>query len=130
MILNLKKYFLRFFIIVTIAFCLHVLLYRAFLSNTGLSIQFLSEIYIFLIVLSAVHIIAIYWLFKKWPRYSGFIFTGLSLGKMLFSILYLFPYIFPSNEQSIMWAMNFMALYFVLLTYEVIFIAKSMGKNH
>ncbi len=128
--LSIKKFFVSFFPIVTVAFGLHFLLYRAFLAESGLTLQILTEIYAFLLILSIAHIFAIYWLFKKWPRYSGFIFTGLSLGKMLFSILYLFPYIFPSNEQSIMWALNFMGLYFVLLTYEVIFIARSMGKNH
>lgn len=128
--LDIRKFFISFFIIVCLAFGLHFLLYRAIFSASGLTLQFLGEMYMFLIILSAAHFLAIYWLFKKWPRYSGFIFTGLSLTKMLFSILYLFPYIFPSSEQSIMWAMNFMCLYFVLLTYEVIFIAKSMGKNH
>jgi len=111
-------------------FGVHFLLHRAFMSLSGFTVQTLIEEYVFLTFLSAVHFFAIHWLFKKWPKYSGFIFTGLSLLKMGVSILYLFPYIFPSNSQSVIIAINFMAVYFILLMYEVVFIAKSLGKNH
>jgi len=80
--------------------------------------------------LGITHILAIKWLFKKWPRYSGFIFTGLSLLKMTVSVLFLIPYILSTTINTIPIALNFMLIYLILLAVEVIFIAKSMGKNH
>lgn len=130
MVLNAKKYFIHFLVLIAGVFAVHFLIQRAFMSSFGFGFKTLIEIYVFLGFLSGVHFFAIQWLFKKWPKYSGFIFTGLSLLKMGVSILYLLPYIFPSNSQSVIIAINFMVVYLILLMYEVVFIAKSLGKNH
>lgn len=130
MVSNIKKYFVLLFVALIVLFALHFLIYRAFLSNIGLSLQVLIEMYFFLAVLSVVHFVAITWLFKKWPIYAGLIFTGLSLLKMAICVLYLFPYIFPSNDSSIVIALSFMFAYFILLGIEVVFISRNMVKNH
>lgn len=130
MALNPKKYFAQLVILLISVFGIHYLIQRAFMSTNGFDLKTLIEIYVFLTFLSAAHFFAIYWLFKKWPKYAGFIFTGLSLLKMAVSILYLLPFIFPSNSLSVTIAINFMIVYLVLLMYEVVFVAKSLGKNH
>lgn len=130
MVLSTAQFFKQFLLIVTVIFGVHFLLHRAFDSFFGYNFNTLIEIYAFLIVLSVAHFFALQWLFKKWPKYSGFIFTGLSLLKMAVCVLYLFPSIYPANEQSIPVALSFMTIYMFLLAFEVVFIAKSLNKNH
>jgi hypothetical protein len=80
-------------------------------------------------LLTIIHFIGIYGLFKKWPIYSGFLFTVLSFLKMGIAIAYLFPFIFPATHGSIPIALNFMAVYLIILAFEVIYLTKNMLKK-
>ncbi|MGE4290281.1 MAG: hypothetical protein AB7E36_16495 [Salinivirgaceae bacterium] len=127
--LNLNK-FVRVFSLFSIVFIgLHFLLLRAFPSFIGLSVKSLLSIYLFLIVLSFAHFIGLKWLFHKWPRYSGFIFTAMSLSKMAVAILFLLPSIFPANATAMTMALNFMTVYLAFLALEVVFLVKNLMKN-
>ncbi len=125
--LNTKTFFKGFTLTTLITFGVHFLLQRAL--HLGIDKKILTEIYIALILISSLHFFGIQFLFKKWFKYAGFIFTALSFVKMGVCLLYLFPYIFPSNEQSIAIALNFMGVYFILLFFEVLFITKNLLKK-
>jgi hypothetical protein len=126
--LNLKKYIAFFLVFLSLIAILHYMLFLAFPDFIGISLKTLAEIYSFLLILNLAHFLGIKWLFIKWAKYAGFLFTGMSLVKMAVSILFLMPYIFPSTTQSIPAVLNFMGVYFLALTFEVIFIAKNMTK--
>ncbi len=103
--LNLNK-FIRVLSVFSVLFLsLHFLLLRAFPAFIAISAKSLIAIYLFLIVLSLAHFIGLKWLFHKWPRYSGFIFTAMSLFKMAVAIIFLFPYIFPANASAMVMAL-------------------------
>ncbi|MBI9066678.1 MAG: hypothetical protein JEZ09_05255 [Salinivirgaceae bacterium] len=127
MTLNINKFLTHFIPTFIVLFVIHFLLVRAVPNGLGMSQKILIESYVFLFLLTLVHFLALRWLFKKWPKYSGLLFTALSLIKMGLCILYLFPYIFPPNEKSIPIALNFMVDYFILLTFEVVFLVKNMN---
>jgi len=129
MVLNLKKYIQNFLIIIILVGILHFLFYNAFLEYFGISIRMFFQIYGFLIFLNLLNFIALQWLFTKWPKYTGFLFTALSMIKMAFCILFLLPYIFPSNNGSISIVFNFMTVYFISLIFEVVFIAKNIKNS-
>lgn len=122
--LNSIKYIQQLILLMAALFAIHFLLNRAL--NSNLILLQLAEIYAFLTLLNIFHFIALRWLFIKWPTYAGLLFTALSFLKMLVCVLYLWPYIFPSNENSIILVFNFMAVYFITLTFEVIFIVKNI----
>lgn len=126
--LNLKAYFTKFSAIVLALLVVHLLLVRALPNAIGITIQNLLEIYVFLLVLNAAHFFGLRWLFKKWAKYAGLLFTALSMVKMGIAILFLLPYIFPKTESSIAIVLNFMVIYFITLTYEVVYVAKNMTK--
>ena len=128
--INLIKYLTSFLILIAGLFVAHFLAYRAFSNFIGISFQLLGTIYLFLLVLGVVHILAVRWLFSKWPRYAGFIFTGLSLVKMGISVLFLLPYLVSPNINALAIALNFMLIYLILLGFEVVFISKNMVINH
>lgn len=128
MALNLKKFASVFSLFFLGAFGLHFLFLRATHNLLGIQYNFLIEFYAFLLVLTFVHFIALRWLFKKWPKYSGLMFTALSLFKMVIAIIYLLPYIFPAAQDAIAKALNFMVVYLLFLTFEVVFVAKCMAK--
>lgn len=128
--LNTKLFFTRFGIVFCLTLFLHLGLYWAIPNNIlNLTLDFLFKTYIFLGILSIIHFYSLKYLFKKWSRYAGLFFTGLGLLKMVFSILFLLPYILPLNSQSVPFAINFMLVYFVILTFDVVFIIKSIQKN-
>jgi len=110
-------------------FLVHFLLLHIFPQFISVSISRLIEMYIFLGLLTVIHFIGIHWLFKKWPIYSGFLFTALSFLKMGIAIAYLFPDIFPATHCSIPIALNFMAVYLIILAFEVIYLTKNMLKK-
>jgi hypothetical protein len=126
---EVRNFLIRFLIMLAVMFFLHYLLLHAFSQLLGVTNDWIIEMYVFMTILTSIHFIALSWLFKKWPVYSGFIFTGISLLKMLLAVIYLLPYIFPSNLSSIAIALNFMAAYLIILTFEVIYIAKNMLNN-
>ncbi|MGD9991860.1 MAG: hypothetical protein AB7S69_01055 [Salinivirgaceae bacterium] len=127
--LNLNR-FIRILSLFSVLFLsLHFLLLRAFPSFIGLSAKSLIAIYLFLIFLSLAHFIGLKWLFHKWPRYSGFIFTAISLFKMAVAILFLLPSIFPANATAMVMALNFMTVYLAFLALEVVFLVKNLMKN-
>lgn len=129
MTLNLSKYISSLLITALITAGIHYLVYRAAPSLIGSDPKYLFEIYIFLIILNTVHFIGLRLLFIKWAKYAGLLFTGLSLIKMGISLLFLLPYIFPSTDKSVFIVINFMTVYFIMLTVEVLFIAKSLNKK-
>ncbi len=107
-------------------FVLHFLINR--LMNSGLESVKIIEMYVVLYILSMVHFFAIRWIFKKWAKYAGLLFTALSLLKMIVALLYLMPDIFPAHSNSVSIAINFMAVYLVLLFYEVLFLVKKLSR--
>jgi len=125
MILNFKKYSLNLIILMAVLFVLHFMIYRAAPGFLSISIKMVFEIYGFLILLNLVHFIALKWLFKKWAKHAGLLFTALSLLKMGICILYLWPYML-STTSSLPVVLNFMAVYFATLVFEVVFIVKNM----
>lgn len=125
--LNTASFFKGFILTVIVTFGTHFLLLRA--VNLGIEQHLLFEIYIALILISTLHFFGIQWLFYKWFKYAGFIFTALSFVKMGVCLLYLLPYIFPSDDRSIAIALNFMVVYFALLFFEVLFITKNLLKK-
>lgn len=127
--LDYKKFYSIFIPVFAGSLLVHFLLFRAF-NSWGLSISFLGEVYLFLGLLTTVHFHVLSFLFKMWPRFAGFIFTGLSIFKMGISFLFLFPLIYPHHDNSISLALNFMAVYFVFLFVEVLSITKKFTKNH
>jgi len=110
-------------------FFLHYLLIHAYSKLVGVTSDWIIEMYIFMGILTTFHFIALSWLFKKWPTFSGFLFTALSLLKMAVAVIYLLPYIYPSTPTSIAIALNFMAVYLFILAFEVVYIAKNMLNN-
>jgi len=129
MSIDYKKFYSVFAPVFLGCLAIHFLLFRAF-HSWGLSIKFLGEVYLFLGLITIVHYHVLSFLFKKWPRYAGILFTGLSMFKMGICFLFLFPAIYPHHEHSVSLALNFMALYFVLLFVEVIIITKNFTKIH
>lgn len=128
MVLNLKKYSAYLIILLTLTAAIHFLLHRAAPNFIKLSYTHLYQIYGFLAVLNLVHFIGLRWLFKKWAKFAGLLFTAMSLVKMALCVLFLFPFIFPSTDLSIALVLNFMTVYFITLAFEVVFIAKNMSK--
>ncbi|MDA3892958.1 MAG: hypothetical protein PF517_14955 [Salinivirgaceae bacterium] len=126
--LNLKTYSFKLGILMLSLGTVHLLFYRGVPDFLGLTLRHIIEIYVFLAALNITHFIGLRWLFKKWAKYAGLLFTALSMVKMGVAIIFLFPYIFPSTDQSIPMVLNFMVVYFSTLTFEVIFIAKKMTK--
>ncbi len=124
--LNLKKFSLNFLVFLTLIAAIHYLLIRSFPHFMGITIKIFTEIYAFLVILNLAHFLGIRWLFKKWAKYAGFLFTGMSLLKMGVSILFLVPYIFPSTQYSTPAVLNFIGVYFFTLAFEVIFMVKNM----
>jgi len=122
-------FLIRFLIFLAVMLFLHYLLLHSFSHLVGVSIDYILEMYAFMAILTTFHFIALSWLFKKWPRYSGFLFTALSLLKMAVAVIYLLPYIFPSTTSSIAIALNFMGVYLFILAFEVVYIAKNMLNN-
>lgn len=128
MVLNLKKYSVSFLFLMGALLATHLLVYRAFPGFVKISRSNIFEIYLFLALLNSVHFVGLRWLFIKWAKYAGLLFTVLSMLKMAICVLYLWPYIFPSTDMSIALVLNFMVIYFVTLAFEVVFIAKNMTK--
>lgn len=126
--LDFKNYLLKFSIIITVLLAINILIYRMIDSLQMFGFVKLAEIYFFLIFLNIAHFFTIRQLFKKWPKYAGFLFTGLSLLKMGIAIIYLIPYIFPKTEISMPFVLNFMVVYFSTLIFEVVVVAKNMTK--
>jgi len=126
--LNLKVYSSKLGLVMFLLVCVHLLLLRGVPIFLGITFTHIIEIYIFLLVLNLVHFIGLKWLFKKWAKFAGLLFTALSMVKMGVAILFLLPYIFPATNLSIPFVLNFMVVYFSTLTYEVVFIAKNMTK--
>lgn len=129
MILDLKYFLIRFLLLAASLFIVHYLLLVTFPHFISVSSSWLIEMYLFLGLLTIIHYISLLWLFKKWPIYSGFLFTALSFLKMGIAIAYLFPYIFPATPGSIPIALNFMAVYLSVLAYEIINLTKNMLKK-
>jgi hypothetical protein len=113
-----------------VLFGIHFLVFRAMNNVIQLSQNLLFNIYGFLFLLTLVHFISLKWLFGKWPRQAGFIFAGMSMLKMLVAVLFLFPFIYPANQNSIPLALNFVSVYLLFLAFEVVFLIKSLMKNH
>ncbi len=130
MVLNLNKYITTLLAFTLLILGLHFLLSWLFPAFFLLQTNLLFSIYFFLLTINTVHFLGLKWLFQKWPRYSGFLFTAMSLLKMLVAFLFLFPFIFPSKTESIPLALNFMAAYLLFLFFEVVFLVKNMMKNH
>lgn len=128
--LNLNKFLRILSLFSVLLLSLHFLLLRAFPVFIGLSAKSLLAIYLFFVLLSLAHFIGLKWLFHKWPRYSGFIFTAMSLLKMAVAILFLLPSIFPANTMAMVMALNFMTVYLAYLALEVVFLVKNLMKNH
>jgi hypothetical protein len=128
MVLSLKKYTLTF-LLLTFAFgAVHFFIGFKAPGFLGVSVFLLFQIYAFLIFLNVLNFIGLRWLFIKWPKYAGLLFSALSMIKMGICIVFLIPYIFPSTPSSVPFVFNFMAVYFISLLFEVIFIAKNMNK--
>jgi hypothetical protein len=128
-ILDLKKFLISFLTVLGGLFLMHVLLLRAIPNFMGVSYSWVTELYLFLAILTTAHFMGLRLLFKKWPKHSGFLFTGMSLLKMAVAVLYLLPYIFPAQDSSAAKALNFMASYLIILTFEVIYLTRNMLKN-
>ncbi len=128
--LDFKKYTFSLVIIMTILCIVHLLIYSALPNFLNISLKILFEIYGFLILLNLVHFIALKWLFNKWAKHAGLLFTGLSLLKMGICIIYLWPYVYSSTTSALPVVLNFMTVYFATLFFEVIFIIKSMLKGN
>jgi len=126
--LNLKKFITNFALLLLLMVIIHLLLYRGAANYIKITLQQLSEIYGFLLLLNVAHFIALSWLFKKWAKYAGLLFTAISLLKMTLCVLFLWPYIFPSTINSIPVVINFMIIYLITLGYEVVFIVKNLMK--
>jgi len=129
MVLNLKKYIINFLIVIVLFGVIHVLFLYVFPVFIGISSKILLQIYGFLFLLNLLNFLALKWLFSQWPRYAGYLFTALSMFKMALCILFLIPYIFPSNIHSVSLVFNFMAVYLIALFFEVVYIAKNMNGN-
>lgn len=128
--LNLPK-FLKYFLIFALSlFIVHWLFWRAFAQASSIDFLQIVSIHGFLIALTLVHFIFIKWFFKKWPRQAGFIFTGMSVLKMILAVLFLFPFIYPLHSLSIPLALNFIGVYLLFLSFEVVFLVKNLIKNH
>lgn len=130
MILSFKKFTRTFFPIFLGVFLLHAVLLWVFKSQIYNNPSILFNIYLFLLLLILSHFRGLQWLIKKWPTYAGLFFTGFSLFKMLFAIVYLFLLTSKYPEIKLTLALNFMFLYLLFLGVEVIFIIKNMVKNH
>ena len=130
MILDIRKFLFSFLIFFLLVLLIHVALLWAFPGFINCPINQVLIIYFFLFCLNAAHFMGLRWIIKKWPKFAGLLFTALSLVKMLFSILFLLPFIFPNHEGAMPLALNFMAAYLFLLGFEVIFLAKNMINNH
>lgn len=128
MVLSLKKYTLTFLPFALVFGTIHFVLSFKTPGLLGISIPLLVKIYAFLVFLNILHFIGLRWLFMKWPRYAGLLFSALSMVKMGCCIVFLIPYIFPATQSSVAFVFNFMAVYFISLLFEVIFIAKNMNK--
>jgi len=129
MTLNLRKYSSNLLVTIFITAGIHYLLFRAAPNLIGLDPKYLIETYVFLAILNIVHFIGLRWLFIKWAKYAGLLFTAISMVKMGISLLFLLPYIFPSTDKSVFIVINFMSVYLILLTVEVLFIVKSVNKT-
>ncbi len=81
-----------------------------------------------MLVLSIAHFVSLQFIFRKWSKYAGFLFTGLSFVKMALSIVFLFPYLMPLTYQSKPFALNFIFVYFVFLIFDVVFITQELKK--
>lgn len=128
--LNLPKFLKSFLVFALSLFILHWLFWRAFAQASSIGFLQLTSIHGFLIALTLIHFLLIKWLFRKWPRQAGFIFMGMSMLKMILAVLFLFPFIYPPNTQSIQLALNFVGIYLLFLSFEVVFLVQNMKKNH
>jgi hypothetical protein len=128
--LPLKKSLFSVSTVAIVSFMLHSMLFRAFPNSLGIGFTHIIQQYLFLWVLTIAHFIVLSILLKKWPKYFGFLFTGLSLFKMLIAILFLLPWLKPLTDNSQAIALNFMFSYFIFLTVEVIILLKNMVNYH
>ncbi len=122
--LALSAFIKPFLLVVSSTFLIHVLILR--IVELGISIPQLAEYYLILSLLSLAHFVGLKWLFRKWPRYAGLLFTGLSLFKMLLVILYLLPDLMQPGTETLSAVLNFMVVYFILLFFEVLFVVRKL----
>lgn len=127
--LNVKKFLSLFLISFFATFLFHLLCYWSIPQLIHINLNFLLKIYFFLFFLSLAHFFSLRILFKKHLKYTGLIFTSMGFLKMVLSILFLIPYIYPPNDNSIAYSINFIFVYFILLFFEVVFIVKNMQRN-
>lgn len=127
--INVKRFFAWFALVAAVTFLLQSILVLIFPNFLSIGFTHLWKIYAFLIGLSIVHLFAIKWLFGKWGKHAGFLFAAMSMFKMLLSILFLLLFIRSYNDLKIHLALNFMFVYLVFLTFEVIYLVKNTFKN-
>ncbi len=129
MTLNFWKFIFSFLTFILFVLLIHLILLWFFPQFISISLTNLLIFYLFLFSLNMGHFLSLRWIMKQWPRYAGLLFTALSMVKMLFSIIFLWPFIIPNHLGAIPYALNFITVYLFLLGFEVVFLAKSLMKN-
>lgn len=107
-------------------YLLHNLSLRAF-EILECESQFLA-VHLFLFILTSAGILATLFLLKKRSSFVGIAFVGVSLLKMLMSVLFIYPVIKSDAVYVKIYVVQFMVIYFVYLTFEVVYIARLL--NH
>jgi hypothetical protein len=108
-------------------FLVHFLLRRAFVvmqQGPGL-----LGLHIFLFLLTAAGVLATLILLKKHSTYVGYAFMGVSVLKMLFSVLFLLPVINKHIDGVKIYVLQFIVIYFVYLGFEMIYIVRLLNRN-
>ncbi len=126
--LDVKQFIKSFATVFIITLIIHLFVWRS-VPAIGLTKAFFTEMYIFLLALSLAHFFCIRFMFKRWTKYAGLLFTGLGIIKIGFCVLFLLPYLIPLTDNSVPFALNFMISYFILLTFDVVFITKNIKKS-
>jgi hypothetical protein len=111
-----------------IVFLIHFLLRKAIPLLQNKPIMF--EVHIFMFFLTAGGIIASLYLLKKRSSFVGFAFVGVSVVKMLLSMVFLYPIIKGELDSPKVYVVQFISVYFIYLAYEVIYIVKLLNDNN
>jgi hypothetical protein len=121
---------LKFYIKFTALAVALALLHYLILANSQLHLE-RSEFYtihIFNYSLSALTYLFIVFSSKKWKDQGGFVFLGVSVFKMLFTLVYLGGVII--NRQNVEnFALQFVFIYFIYLFYDVFVTVKALNTS-
>lgn len=127
MISSLFKHLLNLLIFGLSVFATHFLIWRAFENlNNGHQI---IDIHAFLFILTFAGTVFTIYLLKRRSAFVGYAFMGISLMKMFLSVIFLLPAIKNSEHGMSVYVIQFLLIYAIYLTYEVIYLVSLLKKS-